>query len=98
LRSSARLLRCLYELFVKNKTHIDRIFRGMGLGNQTDKECSLNGGVTNSYMAHKRLTNPIVPKEAISKLILGGGEKFLSPERRFDATIFFTAAHLFDEI
>ncbi|WP_047534520.1 HindVP family restriction endonuclease [Methylotenera sp. N17] len=96
LRASARLLRCLYDLFTKDKTHIDRIFRGMSLGNQTDKECSLNGGVTNTYMKHPRLLKPVIKKETLAKLIIGGGEKLLSPERRFDATIYFTAAHLFE--
>jgi len=96
LRASARLLRCLYELFSKEKTNIGRIFRGMQLGNQTDKECSLNGSVTNSYMKHPRLLNPCLKKEVLRHIILGGGEKILSPERRFDASIFFTARHLFE--
>ncbi len=98
LRASARLLRCLYDLFTKGKTHINRIFRGMSLGNQTDKECSMNGGVTNAYMKHPRLRKPIISKETLAKLIIGGGEKLLSPERRFDATIYFTAAHLFEAL
>jgi len=98
LRASARLLRCLYDLFTKDKAHITRIFRGMSLGNQTDKECSLNGGVTNKYMKHQRLTKPSIRKEVLVELIRGGGEKLLSPERRFDATIYFTAHHLFEDI
>lgn len=41
------------------------------------------------------MANPAVPMAALSDIILGGGHNKLSPERRFDATIFFTAAHLF---
>jgi hypothetical protein len=46
-------------------------------------------------MRHVRLTEPKVHRSALSKIILNGGEKLLSPERRFDATIFFTAMELF---
>jgi hypothetical protein len=67
----------------------------MALGNQTDKEFSASGAVTNQYMKHPRLTVPKVHKSALAQIILNGGELQLSPERRFDATIFFTAAELF---
>lgn len=96
LRASARLLRCLNDLLTTEKTHVARIFRGMELGNQTDKEFSLNGAQLNKYMMCERLKKPCVPKEALTQIILNGGEEKLSPERRFDATIYFTARHLFE--
>ena len=95
-RSCARMLRCLYELTTAEKSHITPIYRGMSLGNQTDKEFALNGRVTNRYMRCGRLSRPAVPASALTQIIQGGGEKLLSPERRFDATIFFTARHLFE--
>jgi len=95
LRSAAKTLRALSELFSTEKIHISRIFKGMTLGNQTDKEFALNGRITRTYMDHKRLSNPILKKEELSKIILNSGEQKLSPERRFDATIYFTAMHLF---
>ena len=49
-------------------------------------------------MKHQRLTKPSIRKEVLVELIRGGGEKLLSPERRFDATIYFTAHHLFEDI
>lgn len=94
LRASARLLRCLYDLFSAGKIRRSEITR-MALGNQTDKEFSASGAITNHYMKHPRLTTPCISKNILSKIILNGGEKLLSPERRFDATIFFTAAALF---
>jgi len=69
----------------------------MGLGNQTDKEFSASGIVTNQYMRHERIITPKVGKNALSEIILNGGERQLSPERRFDATIFFTATELFKQ-
>lgn len=95
LRSAARTIRALSELFVSNKIHVSRIFRQMALGNQTDKEYALNGSVTRNYMKHARLASPVLHKSVLNKLILNGGEKLLSPERRFDATIFFTASDIF---
>jgi hypothetical protein len=94
LRASARLLRCLYDLFSVGQIRRSEIVR-MALGNQTDKEFSASGAVTNPYMKHPRLTVPRIHKTVLSKIILNGGERKLSPERRFDATIFFTAAELF---
>jgi hypothetical protein len=43
-----------------------------------------------------RLEKPIVRLDALSEIIIGGGERVLSPERRFDASVFFTAKHLFE--
>ncbi|CAB4133227.1 Restriction endonuclease, type II, HindVP [uncultured Caudovirales phage] len=96
LRSSARTIRALSDLFVTNKIHVNRIFRQMALGNQTDKEFALSGRITRNYMEHSRLVKPILKKETLKEIILNGGEKKLSPERRFDATIYFTASHLFE--
>lgn len=96
LRSVARTIRALNDLFTTGKIHVERIFRGMALGNQTDKEFALNGRITNQYMKHARLEKPILDKNVLRELILNGGERKLSPERRFDATIFFTASNIFE--
>jgi type II restriction enzyme len=36
------------------------------------------------------LTQPIIAKDEIKNIILGGGQKHLSPERRFDAILYFS--------
>jgi hypothetical protein len=96
LRSAAKTIRALNELFTTQRIHVGRIFRGMTLGNQTDKEFALSGRITRNYMAHSRLKEPILKKSILKKIILNGGERELSPERRFDATIFFTARNIFE--
>jgi hypothetical protein len=96
LRASARLLRNLYDLFSSGKMR-KGITAGMAMGKQTDKEFAAGGAVTNRYMKHPRLLTPRIHKSVISKIILNGGEKQLSPERRFDATIYFTASELFGD-
>lgn len=39
-------------------------------------------------MACEELAKPRIEKKDIRKIILGGGQNLLSPERRFDAIIF----------
>jgi len=95
LRSTARMARILYELSCTGKTHIEKIYTEMAFGLQSDKEFALSGKVTREYMKSPRRVNPIFPPEILKDIILNGGEKKLSPERRFDQTVYFAAEHLF---
>lgn len=98
MRSSARLTRILYEISTSHKTNIQRIYTEMAFGLQSDKEFALSGKVTRHYMNHKRRTNPILQPDVLKDIILNGGEKLLSPERRFDQTIYYTAESLFGKL
>tara|TARA_R110001606_G_scaffold249840_2_gene397739 strand:+ start:2473 stop:3528 length:1056 start_codon:yes stop_codon:yes gene_type:complete len=98
MRSSARLTRILYELSSTGKTNIEKIYTEMAFGLQSDKEFALNGKVTREYMNHPRRTKPLLPPAILRDIILNGGQKMLSPERRFDQTIYYTAESLFGEI
>lgn len=75
--------------------YLDRL--GMGMGTQTDKALALSGTTTHQYMHHERLTNPLLKKDVLKEIILNGGERLLSPERRFYATIYFTCQKLLGE-
>ena len=88
-RECVRTVKCLYDLSTRNRVSYEEIYRGIALGNQTDKACSFSGKVAHTYMKHPRLAEPTVPKSALSSIILGGGEAKLSPERRFDASVYF---------
>lgn len=66
------------------------IYDGMTFDNLNDKEFAVNGMKTNLHMRCERLTKPIIKKGEIKEIILGGGQKFLSPERRFDAIIYYS--------
>ena len=90
MRSSLRFARCLYEISCSGRVNLDTIYKQMTFTYQNDKEFAVNGNVTNRYLRSDRLLNPLVKKSTVSKLILNGGEKLLSPERRFDQTIYFT--------
>jgi len=94
-RTAVRLARFLYEVSKNSKVYQKPIYDGMNYDNKNDKEFAVSGIKTNNYMKCDRLTKPIIHKNEIKKIILGGGQKYLSPERRFDA-IFYFSKELFD--
>lgn len=59
----------------------------VGFTKQTDKAFALSGKRTHSYMFCAELSCPRIKKSEIKNIILGQGEKLLSPERRFDAIL-----------
>lgn len=59
----------------------------VGFSRQTDKAFALSGRKTHPYMACAELSCPRIRKTEIRQIILGQGEKLLSPERRFDAIL-----------
>lgn len=85
-RSALRLARFLYELSTKGKVYQKPIYDGMTYDNLNDKEFAVSGKKTNLHMRCDRLTNPIIKKDQIKEIILGGGQKFLRP---MEATIAF---------
>lgn len=89
-RSAARLARILYEISTQRKTNIYQIYTEMAFEHQTDKEFAVSGRITRNYMKSPRRLKPAMKKNILSDIILGGGEKLLSPERRFDQTVYFT--------
>lgn len=90
MRASARLARCLWELSKSGKIRLRDIYRQMAFGNQTDKEFAIQGSKWRKYVKSERITQPLLPKEVISKVIQPGFIEKLQPERRFDQTLYFT--------
>ena len=88
--ATARLARCLWELSKSGKIRVVDIYRQMAFGNQTDKEFSIPGNKWKHYVSSPRTTQPILPKEAVHSIIEEGYIENLSPERRFDQTLYFT--------
>lgn len=92
MRSSARLARFLYNVSASKKANIKSIYTEMAFNHQTDKEFAVSGRVTRRYMDYPRIYEPAIKSSEIKNIILNGGEKNLSPERRFDQTVYFTVA------
>lgn len=89
-RAALRLTRFLYERAKADKVFQAPIYDGMTFDNQNDKEFAISGSRSRELMACARLNKPIVTRDEIKNIILGGGQKFLSPERRFDAILYFS--------
>ena len=90
MRATARLARCLWELSKSGKIRVVDIYRQMAFGNQTDKEFAIGGSKWKNYVTSSRTVTPILPKDVVNDIIAPGYIQKLSPERRFDQTLYFT--------
>lgn len=90
LREAIRHICCISKL-ARGEFVYEEVYGGMGFGLQTDKSFSISGSNTIKYMKHPRLRYPALRADILPDVIIGGGERNLSPERRFDATIYFAA-------
>jgi len=89
-RAALRLAKFIYEVSKERKVYQAPIYDGMTYDSQNDKEFAISGTKMNPYMKCKRLVVPAINKHEIKRIILGGGQNYLSPERRFDAIIYFS--------
>lgn len=78
--------------------HFDgkRIIDELSYNTKNDKAFASNGLRTCPIMTCPELTKPRITKQEIRRIILGGGQNLLSPERRFDAII-YNSTDLFEE-
>lgn len=96
MRSTAWLVKMLYDFAAQSRFNPKKITDLMTYKVNNDKAFAINGKLTNPYMKCPELSKPRIKKEEIKEIILGGGQRLLSPERRFDALIFYTQAELFN--
>lgn len=90
------LIKMLYDFAQTGKFNQKLIIDGLTYNTKNDKAFAIGGNLTHKYMSSAVLTKPRVQKRAIKEIILGGGQNFLSPERRLDASIISTPG-LFDQ-
>ena len=86
MRSVVWLVRMFYEFSRNGRINYSQVL-GASSSSQSDKAFSLTGMGTYPYLRCDELFEPRLKKGEIKNIILGGGENFLSPERRFDAII-----------
>ena len=96
-RAIARFARTQHDLAIRGNTNLRRTYREMDFGRQTDKEVSLSGSETRGFLTSPYRYNPRLCADVLREIILNNGHKKLSPERRFDQTIYFTAKRIFGE-
>jgi len=88
VRTLIWLFKMLYKFSCEGQVNYRKIFDELSLETKNDKAFAPNGKITNVFMKGDVLRNPRITKDEIKNIILGGGHKLLSPERRFDAIIF----------
>jgi hypothetical protein len=86
-RSIIWLFKMLYDYTSFGKIDYINIIRNINWGYQTDKAFAVSGIGTIRYLRCEELINPRVKKTELKHIILNGGQKLVSPERRFDAAI-----------
>lgn len=87
-RTAIWLYKMLSDIKDHKKFNHNKIIDNLSYNTKNDKAFASAGNVTNKYMACPRLIKPIIKKSEIKKIIQGGGQNLLSPERRFDAILF----------
>jgi HindVP restriction endonuclease len=94
-RSSIWLFKMLLDYASNGRIDAKEVIDSLTYNSKNDKAFASSGSVTNPYMRCATLEHPRVSKLALREIILGGGQHFLSPERRLDAIIVNTPG-LFD--
>jgi len=79
------LYKMLWDYTLYGKFNYTDIVNDLAYNYKTDKAFAINGKLTNPFMRCEYLTTPRISKHEIKNIILGGGQKLLRPERRFDA-------------
>lgn len=95
-RTVVWLAKMLYDFGNNGKFNHQLIIDNYTYNTKNDKAFAINGVSTYTYMASPELRTPRIKKEEIKNIILGGGQNYLSPERRFDAIV-LSNPEIFDE-
>ena len=95
-RTVVWLAKMLYDFGNSGKFNHQLIIDSYTYNTKNDKAFAINGLNTYAYMASSELREPRIKKEEIKNIILGGGQNYLSPERRFDAIV-LSNPEIFDE-
>ncbi len=88
IRTIIWLFKMLYDFAKQGQINHHKIIDELSYNTKNDKAFSVSGRVTHKYMTCPELIKPRIDKKDIKKIILGGGQDLLSPERRFDAIIY----------
>jgi hypothetical protein len=80
----------LYDFAKKGKINHKTVIDSLTYDTRNDKAFAVGGTVTRGYLKSPELLKPRIKKTEVKNIILGGGEKMLSPERRFDAAVLGT--------
>lgn len=86
-RTIVWLAKMLYQFAVDGIIDHQHIIDTYTYATKNDKAFAIGGMKTREYMRSPELLRPRIARSEIKKIIIGGGEKLLSPERRFDGIV-----------
>lgn len=89
MRTTLWLIKMLLDFTENRRINHSWIIDNMTYNTKNDKAFAINGSVTNMYMRSPQLESPRIEKTQLKEIVLNGGHKLLSPERRFDAILFY---------
>lgn len=95
MRTIIWLYMMLFDYAVYEQFDYKRIVRLHSYNIANDKAFAISGVQSHALLKSPQLAHPRIGKSEIKNIILGGGQNFLSPERRFDAIIVYSP-ELFD--
>lgn len=81
------IYKMLFDYVTFGQFDYTTIIKNQSYGTANDKAFALPGSRSHDFMKSDELTHPRINKNEIKNIILGGGQNYLSPERRFDAMI-----------
>lgn len=81
------LIKMLDDFAYHGKIDGNKVIDHLTYNTKNDKAFAVNGKITHPYIQSPELTKPRISKFATKEIILGGGQNYLSPERRLDAII-----------
>ncbi len=84
------IYKMLFDFCAYDKFDYVEIIKNHSYGNANDKAFAISGLQTYNFLSSDELTHPRINKNEIKNIILGGGQNMLSPERRFDAVLFYS--------
>lgn len=90
-RTTVWMTKMLCDFAQNGKINFKWVIDHMTYNTKNDKAFASGGIITHPYMKCRELEKPRIRREAVKDIILGGGEKYLSPERRLDAAILSTS-------
>lgn len=79
------LYKMLWDYSLYGRFNYTDIVNDLAYNYKTDKAFAISGKLTNGFMRCPALEKPRISKYEIKNIIVGDGQKFLRPERRFDA-------------
>ena len=89
-RTVVWIYKMLSEFYNYGQFDYVEIIKNHSYGNANDKAFAISGIQSHRFLSGKELTHPRISKSEIKNIILGGGQNMLSPERRFDAVLFYS--------